>query len=160
MGEDIYQFNATSIKGQEVSLETYKDKVVIIVNTASKCGLTPQYTELEEIFKQKKDQGLVILGFPCNQFGKQEPGSDDAISSFCQVNYGVSFPMFSKIEVNGKEVHPLFQYLKNKTPGFLGTKSIKWNFTKFLIDRNGMPIRRFAPKESPKKMLEDIEKLL
>ena len=155
----IYSFTAKQISGKEISLDSYKGKVVIVVNTASKCGFTPQYAALEALYKKYKDQGLVILGFPCNQFGNQEPGTEKKISQGCLVNYGVSFPMFSKIEVNGKNTHPLYVFLKDKLPGFLG-KSIKWNFTKFLIDKNGVPFKRFAPSKNPMTMEKHIIKLL
>ncbi len=155
----IYSFTAKQISGKEISLDSYKGKVVIVVNTASKCGFTPQYAALEALYKKYKDQGLVILGFPCNQFGNQEPGTEKEISQGCLVNYGVSFPMFSKIEVNGKNTHPLYVFLKDKLPGFPG-KSIKWNFTKFLIDKNGVPFKRFAPSKNPMTMEKHIIKLL
>ncbi|PPK88453.1 glutathione peroxidase [Neolewinella xylanilytica] len=155
----LYQFSAPDIRGRDVSLEDYAGQVVLVVNTASKCGLTPQYEGLETLYQQYKDRGLVILGFPCNQFGGQEAGNEEAISEFCQVNYGVSFPMFSKVEVNGKGAHPIFKYLKKASGGFL-TDAIKWNFTKFLVDRQGKPVARFAPTTEPAKLAADIEKLL
>jgi glutathione peroxidase len=159
MKSNFYQFAATSLQGKVINTETYKGKVVLVLNTASKCGFTPQYEGLEKLFKEYKDKGLVILGFPCNQFGNQEPGSEKEISEGCLVNYGVSFPMFSKVEVNGENTHPIFKYLKNELSGFPGNK-IKWNFTKFLIDKNGKPYKRFSPITKPEKLRKDIEALL
>jgi glutathione peroxidase len=159
MKENFYQFTARSLQGKEVSMDTFKGKVVLVVNTASKCGFTPQYEGLESIYLRYRDKGLVILGFPCNQFGNQEPGTEKEISEGCLVNYGVSFPMFSKIEVNGDNAHPIYKYLKERLRGVLG-KNIKWNFTKFLIDTNGIPVKRFSPSVVPEKMVKDIEKLL
>jgi len=159
MKQIFYDFKATSLQGKEVSMGSYKGKVVLIVNTASKCGFTPQYEGLEKLYKDYKDKGLVILGFPCNQFGKQEPGTEKEISEGCLINYGVSFPMFSKIDVNGSNAHPLYKYLKNELKGTL-TNGIKWNFTKFLLDKNGNPVKRFAPVTEPDKLRDDIEKLL
>ncbi|MCE5331859.1 MAG: glutathione peroxidase, partial [Bacteroidales bacterium] len=144
MKANFYDFKATSLQGKEVSMETYKGKVVLVVNTASKCGLTPQYEGLEKLYKEYKDKGLVILGFPCNQFGKQEPGTEKEISEGCLINYGVSFPMFSKIDVNGSNAHPIYKYLKKELKGFPGSE-IKWNFGKFLIDKAGTPYKRFSP---------------
>jgi glutathione peroxidase len=155
--DNFYQFTARSLQGKEISMDTYKGKVVLVVNTASKCGLTPQYEGLENLYEKYKDQGLVILGFPCNQFGNQEPGTEKEISEGCLINYGVSFPMFSKIEVNGENAHPIYKYLKNRLPGVFG-KNIKWNFAKFLIDRNGKPVKRFSPTTIPEKLVKDIEK--
>ena len=156
----FYDYKANSIGGQEISMDHYKDKVVVVVNTASKCGLTPQYEGLEALYKKYKDQGLIILGFPCNQFGKQEPGDADEIKEFCEINYGVSFPIFEKIEVNGENTHPIFKYLKSKlSGGILGSK-IKWNFTKFIIDKNGKPVKRIAPTTKPEKMEPYLERLL
>ncbi|WP_116107545.1 glutathione peroxidase [Lewinella sp. IMCC34191] len=157
--QSLYQFSAPDIKGQDVSLADYAGQVILVVNTASQCGLTPQYEGLEELYRKYQDRGLVILGFPCNQFNGQEAGSEDEIEEFCQVNYGVSFPMFSKVEVNGKGAHPVFKYLKKSCGGFL-TSAIKWNFTKFLVDREGQPVERFAPTTEPDKIAPDIEKLL
>ena len=157
MEDNFYQFTARSLQGKEISMETYKGKVVLVVNTASKCGLTPQYEGLENLYEKYKDQGLVILGFPCNQFGNQEPGTEKEISEGCLINYGVSFPMFSKTEVNGENAHPIYKYLKNRLPGIFG-KNIKWNFAKFLIDRNGIPVKRFSPTTIPEKLVKDIEK--
>ena len=159
MKQNFYEFKATSLQGKEVSMESYKGKVVLIVNTASKCGFTPQYEGLEKLYKDYKDKGLVILGFPCNQFGKQEPGSEKEISEGCLINYGVSFPMFSKIDVNGTNAHPLYKFLKSELKGTI-TNGIKWNFTKFLLDKNGNPVKRFAPTTVPDKLRSDIEKLL
>ena len=159
MEDNFYQFTARSLQGKDISMDTYKGKVVLVVNTASKCGLTPQYEGLENLYEKYKDQGLVILGFPCNQFGNQEPGTEKEISEGCLINYGVSFPMFSKIEVNGENTHPIYKYLKNRLSGILG-KNIKWNFAKFLIDRNGNPVKRFSPTTIPEKLIKDIEKYL
>lgn len=155
----IYDFSATSLNGADVGLENYAGKVVLVVNTASKCGLTPQYQGLEELYKTYASRGFVILGFPCNQFGNQEPGSADEIGHFCQVNYGVSFPMFAKIDVNGPDTHPLFRFLKKAKPGLMG-QAIRWNFTKFLVGRDGKPIRRFSPTTTPDKIVPAIEKAL
>ena len=160
MANDIYGFSGLDMQGKEKSLEDYKGKVVLIVNTASKCGFTPQFKGLEALYEKYKDEGLVILGFPCNQFGKQDPGSNEAISEFCELNYGVTFPMFQKIEVNGDQAHPLFQYLKSEAPGVLGTTGIKWNFTKFLVGKDGKVVERFAPKDTPQKIESEISKLL
>lgn len=156
---DFYQFSAKSITNQDIPMESFKDKVVLVVNTASKCGLTPQYEGLENLYKKYKDKGLVILGFPCNQFGNQEPGTEESIVSNCLVNYGVSFPMFSKIDVNGANTHPIFVYLKKQKGGFLGS-AIKWNFTKFLIDKQGRVVERFSPTTQPADLEKDILKLL
>jgi glutathione peroxidase len=159
MEENFYQYTARSLQGKEVSMDTYKGKVVLVVNTASKCGFTPQYEGLEKLYRTYKEKGLVILGFPCNQFGNQEPGTEKEISEGCVVNYGVTFQMFSKVEVNGDNAHPVFKFLKDKLPGFPG-KKIKWNFTKFLIDKNGIPVKRFSPVTVPEKLVRDIEILL
>lgn len=156
----VYDFTMDRLNGKPQPLDDYKGKVLLVVNTASKCGFTPQFEGLEELYKDLKDKGLEILGFPCNQFGKQDPGSDDEIGEFCQINYGVSFPMFSKIEVNGDGAAPLYKHLKAVKPGMMGTKGIKWNFTKFLIDRDGNVIKRFAPADKPSAIRKDIEKLL
>jgi len=156
----IYDYNATSIGGEEVSLADFKDKVVLIVNTASKCGFTPQFEGLENLHQELQDEGLVVLGFPCNQFGKQDPGSDGQIEEFCQLNYGVSFPMFSKIDVNGAGTHPLYQYLKNEAKGLMGSKNIKWNFTKFLVNKEGEVVKRYAPTDKPQAIKRDIQALL
>ena len=156
----IYDFRVKTIRGEEQSLADYKGKVLLIVNTASKCGFTPQYKELQKLYEQYRDRGFVVLGFPCNQFGNQEPGTEEEIEQFCQVNYGVTFPMFAKVDVNGENAHPLFQYLKEKAPGVLGTKAIKWNFTKFLVDRNGNVVARFASQTKPSELKNEIEELL
>jgi glutathione peroxidase len=155
-----YDFNATSLDGKPVALQEFTGKVMLVVNTASKCGFTPQYQGLEALYQKYRDRGLVVLGFPCNQFGEQEPGSADEIGAFCQRNYGVSFPMFEKIEVNGDEAHPLYRWLKQTAPGVLGTERIKWNFTKFLVDRRGSVIDRYAPTTKPEELSRDIEALL
>jgi len=159
MNQTFHQFSANSLKGKEIPMEAYKGKTVLVVNTASKCGLTPQYEGLENLYKKHKDKGLVILGFPCNQFGNQEPGDEQSISEGCLVNYGVTFPMFAKIDVNGANAHPIFKYLKKELSGFLGGK-IKWNFTKFLIDEKGKPVKRFAPTVTPDKIDRYLEKNL
>ncbi len=156
----IYEFSATNNKGEEVALSSFKGKVMLIANTASKCGFTPQYQGLNDLYKDLQAKGLVVLGFPCNQFGEQEPGSDSEISEFCELNYGVSFPIMSKIDVNGAGAHPLFDYLKAQAPGLLGTKKIKWNFTKFLVDQNGKVLKRYAPLTKPEAIRADIEALL
>jgi len=156
----IYEFNATNIKGEEVNLSDYEGKVLLIVNTASKCGFTPQFEGLENLHKELEDQGLIILGFPCNQFGSQDPGVDEQIEEFCQLNYGVSFPMFSKIEVNGSGAHPLYAYMKKEARGLLGSKTIKWNFTKFLVNRKGQVVERYAPNDKPESIKADVQKLL
>lgn len=160
MSPSIYAFNVKDIKGETIPLETYQGKVILIVNTASKCGFTPQYDGLEKIYKEYHTQGLEILGFPCNQFGAQEPGSEAEIASFCQLNYGVSFPMFAKIDVNGSHSHPLYDYLKTQAPGILGSKDIKWNFTKFLVDVNGHVIKRYAPQDTPESIGRELKKYL
>ena len=156
----VYDYHATTLQGKDVSLADYKGKVLLIVNTASKCGFTPQYKGLEALYQGLKERGLEILGFPCNQFGKQEPGDAEAIGSFCEMNYGVSFPMFDKVEVNGSGAHPLYQYLKSEAPGLLGTGAIKWNFTKFLVDQQGRVVKRYAPTDKPEAIRKDIEALL
>ncbi|MBS0470857.1 MAG: glutathione peroxidase [Proteobacteria bacterium] len=156
----IYDFSARTLQGKEVSLGEYRGKPMLIVNTASKCGFTPQYEGLEKLWQEHQAKGLVVLGFPCNQFGAQEPGSADEIESFCQVNYGVSFPMFAKIDVNGKDEHPLYTFLKGEKAGILGTKNIKWNFTKFLVDRTGKVAGRFAPTTKPADLESAIAKVL
>jgi glutathione peroxidase len=156
---NFYDFEADSLTGEKRSMAEFKDKIVIVVNTASKCGLTPQYEGLEELNKKYKGEGLVILGFPCNQFGMQEPGNAQNIQEFCELNYGVSFPMFSKIEVNGQNAHPLYKYLKSKKGGWFNS-AIKWNFTKFVIDKTGKPVERFAPTTKPQDMEPLIKKLL
>ena len=155
----FYNLEAKSLRGESVPMSHYEGKLVLVVNTASKCGLTPQYEGLERLYTSYKDQGLVVLGFPCNQFGAQEPGSASDINEFCEVNYGVSFPMFDKVNVNGDQAHPLFKYLKSALGGVLGS-SIKWNFTKFLIDRNGKPVKRFSPITKPHRIEATLKKLL
>lgn len=160
MTATIYGFSANTLSGKSISLNDYAGKVVLIVNTASKCGLTPQYKGLEVLYQKYKDKGLVILGFPCNQFGKQEPGSASQISEFCELNYGVSFTVFDKVDVNGANAHPLFNFLKNEKPGILGSKNIKWNFTKFLVDKKGNVVKRFAPATAPEKIDTEIARLL
>ncbi len=156
----IYDYTATTITGKEQPVSDFKGQVLLIVNTASKCGFTPQFKGLEKLYEAYKDKGLNILGFPCNQFAGQDPGSNDEISQFCELNYGVTFPMFAKIDVNGDGAHPLFKHLKTAAPGLLGSEAIKWNFTKFLVDRNGNVVERYAPTTEPEKMAKDIEKLL
>ena len=156
----VYEFSVNSITGDEISLSEYKDKVLLIVNTASKCGFTPQLEGLQSLYDELSEQGVEILGFPCNQFGKQEPGDESEIEEFCQLNYGVSFPMFSKIEVNGENASPLYQYLKKGARGVLGSKSIKWNFTKFLINREGKVVKRFAPNDTPQDIKKHIMPLI
>ena len=160
MSDTIYEFDADRITGDSQSLADYKGKVVLVVNTASKCGFTPQYKGLEELYQKYKDKEFVILGFPCNQFGAQEPGDSDAISEFCEVNFGVTFPLFAKVEVNGKNAHPLYQYLKSAEPGLLGSEKIKWNFTKFLVGKDGKPVKRYAPQTKPSDIAADIDKAL
>ena len=159
MSSKFYQFEAETLQGKNLSMEEFKGKTVLVVNTASKCGLTPQYKGLEELYKTYKDKGLVILGFPCNQFANQEPGDSKSISEGCLINYGVSFPVFSKVDVNGDSAHPLFKYLRGELKGFGGDK-VKWNFTKFLIDGQGKPVKRFAPTVKPEKLVKHIERLL
>lgn len=156
----IHEFKAESLDGKPVDLAQYRGKVVLIVNTASKCGFTPQYQGLEALYRQFHDAGLEVLGFPCNQFGAQEPGSADEIGAFCEKNYGVSFPLFAKIDVNGENAHPLFEHLKNEAPGLLGSKAIKWNFTKFLVKKDGTVFKRYAPQTTPKELEDDIRQLL
>lgn len=155
----FYDFKANKINGQEVSMENYKDKVVLVVNTASKCGLTPQFEGLEKLYQQYKDKNFEIIGFPCNQFANQDKGSNDEIQEFCQINYGVTFTMFEKIEVNGENAYPLYKFLKSEAKGFLNSE-IKWNFTKFLVDRNGNVVKRFSPTTSPEKINKEIEKYI
>lgn len=157
---DVFDFNATSLDGRPVEMEQYRGKVLLVVNTASACGYTPQYAGLEELQRRYGERGLVVLGFPCNQFGHQEPGTEAEIGAFCEKNYGVSFPMFAKIDVNGDDAHPLFRFLKGEAPGVLGTESIKWNFTKFLINKDGAVFKRYAPQTKPEELERDIEILL
>ncbi len=156
---NFYDFTAKKMDGKEHSMEEYKGKVVVVVNTASKCGLTPQFKELEELYERYHKDGLEIIGFPCNQFAAQDPAGNDEIHNFCQRNYGVSFPMFEKIDVNGEGAHPIYKYLKQEAKGTLGN-NIKWNFTKFLVDKNGKVVKRVAPTVNPIKMEEDIKRLL
>ncbi len=160
MPETIYDFEALQMDGKSVPLSQYQGKVMLIVNTASACGFTPQFGGLEELHKEYADQGLVVLGFPSNQFGGQDPGSNDEIASFCQLNYGVSFPMMAKVDVNGADAPPLYKWLTAEAPGLLGSKAIKWNFTKFLVGKDGRVIRRYAPQDTPKKLAGDIEAAL
>ncbi|BDD03066.1 glutathione peroxidase [Aureibacter tunicatorum] len=159
MENNFYEFEATDIKGEKIPMSNFKGKTVMIVNTASKCGLTPQFEGLEAIHQKYKDKELVILGFPCNQFGNQEPGGKEDIEEVCRINYGVTFPMFAKIDVNGENAHPIFKYLKNELPGLLG-KRIKWNFTKFIVGPNGKPMKRFSPTTKPKAIDSFLEKSL
>jgi glutathione peroxidase len=156
----VYDFSAEKLEGGEQSLSDYSGKVLLIVNTASKCGFTPQFDGLEQIYEQYKDQGFVVLGFPCNQFASQDPASNSEIGEFCQRNYGVTFPMFAKIDVNGGDAHPLYKYLSKEAKGILGTEAIKWNFTKFLVGRDGQVIDRFATATKPQDLKKDIEKAL
>jgi len=158
--ESIYEFSAPLLDNSPMSLESMRGQVLLIVNTASQCGFTPQFAGLEKLFETYKKRGFEVLAFPCNQFGGQEPGTAAQIGSFCQENYGVSFPVFSRIDVNGPDAHPIFRFLKESKPGLFGTKRIKWNFTKFLVDREGRVVKRFAPSKPPEKLAPDIEKLL
>lgn len=160
MSNSIYDFSVIDINGQTQSLKKYEGKTLLIVNVASKCGFTSQYTELEQIYKEYKDKGLEILAFPCNQFGAQEPGNADEIKSFCSLTYDVTFPMFSKVDVNGDDSAPVYNYLKDSLPGLLGIKAVKWNFTKFLVDKSGKPVERYAPTDKPLSILVDIKKIL
>jgi glutathione peroxidase len=152
----VYDYSAKTIDGKDQKLDAFKGKTMLVVNVASKCGFTPQYKGLEELYRQYKDKGLVILGFPCDQFGHQEPGDENEIKSFCSLNYDVTFPMFAKIKVNGDEAHPLYKYLKSQEKGFLGTEFIKWNFTKFLVDKKGEVVKRYAPTDTPKSIAKDL----
>ncbi|WP_445493009.1 glutathione peroxidase [Niallia sp. 03133] len=156
----VYEFEAAAINGETQSLQEFAGKVLVIVNTASKCGFTPQYKELQSLYEQYQDKGFTVLGFPCNQFMNQEPDNEKEIQTFCELHYGVSFPMFAKIKVNGKDLHPLFRYLTKEAPGSLGMKAIKWNFTKFLIERSGKVVGRYAPSFAPMEMRKAIEELL
>ena len=160
MSNALFDIPVTTIKGEQKTLADFGGKAVLVVNTASKCGFTPQYKGLENVWQQYKDQGLVVLGFPCNQFGKQEPGDEGAISEFCELNFGVSFPLFKKVDVNGSDAHPLFVNLKKSAPGLLGSQGIKWNFTKFLLSADGTVIKRFAPTTKPEDLTVEIEALL
>ena len=156
----VYDFSATTIEGKARSLEEYRGKTLLIVNVASKCGFTPQYQGLEAMYRRLKDRGLVVLGFPCDQFGHQEPGDEEEIKSFCSLKYDVTFPMFAKVDVNGDNAHPLYRHLKKAAPGLLGTEAIKWNFTKFLVSPNGETVTRFAPNDTPESLEKDVEKAL
>lgn len=158
--DSIYSFQARLIDGDNISLETFEGRLLLIVNTASRCGFTPQYRGLESLYREFKDRGFTVLGFPCNQFGQQEPGDSAEISDFCATNFGVGFPLFEKIEVNGQHAHPLFQYLKAAAPGVLGTKAVKWNFTKFLVGRDGKVIKRYPPMATPESIRKDIQRYL
>ena len=159
MSSTVYDFSATSIEGQPVEMNSFKDKVLLVVNTASQCGFTSQYQGLQALYDKYASKGLAVLGFPCNQFGAQEPGSGSDIQSFCETRFGVSFPLFEKIDVNGPNAHPLFQYLTKSAPGILGTEGIKWNFTKFLVDGSGKVVKRYASTTEPKDIERDIEAL-
>ena len=156
----VYDFDAQTIDGRTVSLRQYEGRVLLIVNTASACGFTPQFAGLEELHQRYASEGLVVLGFPCNQFAGQDPGSNDEIASFCQLNYGVSFPMMAKVDVNGAQASPLYRWLCAEAPGLLGSKAIKWNFTKFLVGKDGQVIRRYAPQDTPAKLADDVEAAL
>lgn len=158
--DNIFAFNVTDINGQNVALESFRGNILLIVNTASRCGFTPQYEGLENLQQKFKAKGFAVLGFPCNQFGQQEPGNSGEIAEFCDLNYHISFPLFEKIEVNGPKNHPLYQYLKTQAPGLLGSQAIKWNFTKFLIGRDGKVIKRYSPFTTPASISTQIEKLL
>ena len=157
---NVHDYSARTIDGEDRKLSDYKGKVMVIVNTASKCGFTPQYEGLEKVFREFRGRGLVVLGFPCDQFGHQEPGDENEIKKFCWLNYDVSFPMFSKVDVNGDHAHPLFEHLKNEAPGLLGSRGIKWNFTKFLVDKSGKVVKRYGSMDKPESIVKDIEKLL
>ncbi|BFI99432.1 glutathione peroxidase [Priestia sp. Y58] len=156
----VYEYSAKTIKDEDVSISNYQGDVLLIVNTASKCGFTPQYKDLQALYEEEKENGLTVLGFPCNQFGGQEPGNSNDIEQFCELNYGVSFPMFAKVDVKGEHAHPLFTYLTEQAPGLLGSKGIKWNFTKFLVNRQGEVVKRYAPQTAPKDIQKDIKELL
>ena len=156
----LYDFDAVSIAGKPAEFSAQRGKVFLVVNTASACGFTPQFAGLEKLWQDYRDRGLVVVGFPSNEFGSQDPGSNEEIASFCQTNYGVSFPMMAKTQVNGDDAHPLWQWLKGEKPGLLGTQGIKWNFTKFLVGRDGQVLKRYAPNDAPDKLRADIEKAL
>lgn len=158
--ENVHAFSAISLSGAPIDLRQYTGRVLLIVNTASQCGFTPQYKDLEKLRRQFGERGFEVLGFPCNQFGKQEPGNEEEIGAFCERNYGVTFPMFAKVDVNGIATHPLFKYLKRTAPGLLGTKSVKWNFTKFLVRKDGTVYKRYAPYTQPEALAKDIEALI
>ena len=155
-----HDFSAQTLDGAEQPLDAWRGKAMLIVNTASKCGFTPQYAGLEQLWRDNRDRGLVVLGFPCDQFGHQEPGDADEIRNFCSLNYDVSFPLFEKVEVNGAKAHPLWQWLKKEKPGLLGMEAIKWNFTKFLVDRSGKVVKRYAPTDTPEKIEKDLASVL
>jgi glutathione peroxidase len=159
MAKSVFDFNVKDINGQDVSLSQYKGKFLLIVNVASKCGFTPQYKGLEELFEELKDN-VVVLGFPCNQFGAQEPGDEEEIKNFCSLTYDVKFPLFAKVDVNGSDAAPLYQFLKEERPGILGTEMIKWNFTKFLVNREGHVVKRYAPNDKPEDIKNDLSKML
>ena len=156
----VNDFKARKIDGKDIALDAFKGKVMLIVNTASQCGFTPQFGGLEALHKSHAAKGLVVLGFPCNQFGSQDPGNDSEISAFCELNYGVTFPMMAKIDVNGPAAHPLYQWLSSEAPGLLGSKAIKWNFTKFLVGKDGQVIKRYAPTDKPESLAKDIDAAL
>jgi glutathione peroxidase len=156
----LYDIPVTTITGEQTTLEPYRGRVLLIVNVASKCGMTPQYEGLEALYRRFRDQGFAVLGFPCDQFGHQEPGDEAEIAEFCRLNYDVTFPMFAKVEVNGPGTHPLYDLLKAAQPGLLGSEAIKWNFTKFLVDRDGTVLQRYAPKDTPEEIGRDVEQLL
>ena len=156
----IYDFTVNDIHGKPVKLDRYRGKVMLVVKTASECGFTPQYKGLEAMYEKLHDKGLEVLGFPCNQFGGQEPGSEKEIAQFCELNYGVTFPMFAKVDVNGNNTAPLYKFLKSEKPGLLGSEAIKWNFTKFLVDREGNVVKRYAPNDTPESIAKDLEKTL
>jgi len=157
---NTYDFSALTIDGIDLPLSQYRGHPLLIVNVASKCGFTPQYAGLEGLYKQYHERGLEVLGFPCDQFGHQEPGDEAEIKTFCSLNYGVSFPMFAKVKVNGPDAHPLYEYLKKSLPGILGTEGIKWNFTKFLVGKDGVPVKRYAPADKPESLVPDVETAL
>lgn len=156
----VFDFSADNIAGEQVDLAQHRGKVLLVVNTASKCGFTPQYKGLQALYTKYREQGLEVLGFPCNQFGQQEPGDSAQINEFCEINFGVDFPLFGKIDVNGSDAHPLYKHLKKEAPGLLGSQAVKWNFTKFLINREGEVVKRYAPTDKPESLAKDIEKLL
>ena len=158
--ESPYDFTVNDIAGEPVALKAYAGRVLLIVNVASKCGFTPQYKGLEALYRAHRDAGLVVLGFPCDQFGHQEPGDEAEIKDFCSLNYDVTFPLFAKVEVNGDAAHPLYRYLKKEATGLLGSEAIKWNFTKFLVDRQGQAVKRYAPTDTPESIAKDVAKLL
>lgn len=160
MAQEVYDFTIKDINGDETTLADYKDKVILIVNVASKCGFTNQYTGLQKLQDELKDKGFSVLGFPCNQFGGQEPGTEEEIKSFCETSFSVNFPLYSKIDVNGSDASPLYEYLKSEAPGLMGSKAVKWNFTKFLVDKQGDVIKRFAPTDKPEDIKESIITLL